>query len=95
MPATDDDTLYIGVHFCPYLSICIIGKVKTVYQIWTLKHQRRKGIAHHLVNIARDKLMYGMRIDKPQIAFSSPTGEGIKFAKNYMGEKHNVLVYDC
>jgi len=66
-----------------------------IYQIWTLKSSRRKGIANKLVDTARKKLLYGMQVDKSKVAFSSPTGEGITFAKSYIDDKNEVLVYDC
>ena len=66
-----------------------------IYLIWTLKSNRRKGIANKLVDAARERFVYGMRVEKEKIAFSSPTEHGMQFAKKYIGIEKKVLVYDC
>ena len=66
-----------------------------VYQVWTHASSRRTGVAKRLLDAAREKIIYGMMVTRTQIAFSSPTGEGMKFAKEYIGKDNQVLVYDC
>lgn len=66
-----------------------------VFQIWTHSSGRRKGIAKKLVDIARDKMIFGMYVEKQNVAFSSPTADGMNFAESYLGEDSHLLVYDC
>ena len=65
-----------------------------IYQIWTHCNHRRKGIGGSLVDAVRSSIVFGTRVQLPQIAFSSPTADGIRFATEYCGTT-NVLVYDC
>jgi len=65
-----------------------------VHQIWCHRLHRRKGIARTLVNMARDKLVYGMTVPFDLVAFSSPTENGAAFARRYL-ETERPLVYDC
>ena len=64
-----------------------------IHQIWVHSSHRKKGIASKLVNAARDHLIFGMIIPVELIAFSSPTDEGLQFAKRYVGLER-PLVYD-
>jgi len=64
-----------------------------IHQIWVHSSHRNKGIASKLVTAARDHLIFGMMIPLELIAFSSPTMEGLKFAKSYLGVE-GPLVYD-
>jgi len=65
-----------------------------VHQIWCHRLHRRKGIARTLVDMARDKLVYGMTVPFDLVAFSSPTVDGAAFARRY-SETERPLVYDC
>jgi N-acetyltransferase len=64
-----------------------------IHQIWVHSSHRNKGIASKLVTAARDHLIFGMMIPLELIAFSSPTMEGLRFAKSYVGVER-PLVYD-
>jgi len=64
-----------------------------IHQIWVHSSHRKKGIASKLVTAARDHLIFGMVIPLELIAFSSPTMEGLRFAKSYVGVER-PLVYD-
>lgn len=50
------------------------------------------GIATQLVDAARGSAVFGMVVSKSQLAFSSPTEAGWKFAKHYCGQ--DPLVYE-
>ncbi len=64
-----------------------------VHQIWVHKSHRHHGIASRLVTAARDHLIFGMCVPLELVAFSSPTDEGLRFAKTYVGSDR-PLVYD-
>ena len=64
-----------------------------IHQIWVHSSHRKKGIASKLVTAARDHLIFGMMIPLELIAFSSPTMEGLRFAKSYL-DMERPLVYD-
>jgi hypothetical protein len=65
-----------------------------VYQIWCHKSYRRLGVSKALLNLAREKLIYGMVIPRDMVAFSSPTTDGFYLACNYMDTEY-PLIYDC
>lgn len=64
-----------------------------VHQIWVHKSHRHRGIASRLVTAARDHLIFGMYVPLEFVAFSSPTYEGLMFAKTYVGSDR-PLIYD-
>lgn len=65
-----------------------------IHQMWVHAKKRNQGIATLLVNTMRDCLVYGMVIPRREIAFSSPSVAGTKFAQHYQGHSC-ALVYDC
>jgi len=64
-----------------------------VHQIWVHKSHRQRGIASKLVTAARDHLIFGMMVPLELVAFSSPTDEGLVFAKGYTAS-NTPLIYD-
>ena len=64
-----------------------------VHQIWVHKSHRHRGIASKLVTAARDHLIFGMMVPLELVAFRSPTDEGLRFAKSYVGSDR-PLIYD-
>lgn len=64
-----------------------------VHQIWVHKGHRHRGIASKLVTAARDNLIFGMVVPLELVAFSSPTEDGLRFAKGYVGSD-TPLIYD-
>jgi hypothetical protein len=52
--------------------------------LWTHHSVRHRGIATILVNAARDHAVFGMRVEKTMVAFSSPTQAGYDFARDYL-----------
>ncbi|KAL7489023.1 hypothetical protein ACHAW6_014618, partial [Cyclotella cf. meneghiniana] len=66
-----------------------------IHQIWVHNLHRHKGIATKLVECARCNFVFGMIIPREKVAFSSPTEDGVRFARGYMGgEEERILVYD-
>ena len=65
-----------------------------VHQIWCHGAHRKKGVAKKLLDTARSKVVYGSTIEIEEVAFSSPTGDGLAFAKKYTGIIE-PLIYDC
>lgn len=63
-----------------------------IHQIWCHSKHRKSKIATQLVDTARSKLIFGMTIPVDEIAFSSPTLAGIKFARSYT-QTNTPLVY--
>ena len=64
-----------------------------IHQIWVHNSHRSRGIASKLVTAARDHFIFGMMIPLELVAFSSPTEEGLRFAKRYL-DSERPLVYD-
>lgn len=54
-----------------------------IYQIWVHSNYRNRGIARSLVDAARTHLYFGLIVPVDQLAFSSPTESGVKFARRY------------
>ncbi|KAF4315498.1 hypothetical protein G195_010887 [Phytophthora kernoviae 00238/432] len=63
-----------------------------ICQIWVHPPFRRKSIATRMVDIVREKSIYGMHVDKNLVAFAQPTRNGLQFAQKYMGP-FEVLMY--
>ena len=57
----------------------------SVDRIWVKNDQRHGGIGTKLIDLARDHFVPGFVLSKKNIAFSSPTSAGIKFAQKYTG----------
>ena len=66
-----------------------------IHLMWVHAAHRHQGIASRLVDVAREKSVFGYTSIAPdRVAFSSPTQAGLAFAQSYM-KKHQapVLVY--
>ncbi len=70
-----------------------IPAVVGVSRIWTSKSFRRKGIANNLLECVMSHFIYGMEIDKDELAFSQPTESGGQLARAWYGEDSGWLVY--
>ncbi|KAF9996426.1 N-acetyltransferase esco2 [Entomortierella chlamydospora] len=69
---------------CP--AICGINR------IWVSAHYRRQGIASRLLDAVRDRFIYACKLQKTDLAFSQPTGDGKALARQYLGTD-KFLVY--
>ena len=63
-----------------------------VHQVWVHASERRRGVASAIIDVVRAKLIFGTVVPVEEVAFSSPTGDGLTLGKRYVGE--GVLVYD-
>lgn len=92
--APDDDTITSAFQPIPRPSAIDFGKLEkdhrskvpvlvSIDRIWVVKQWRRKGVATKLVDFIRKDFIYSMTIPKLDVAFSSPTDQGRKFAANY------------
>jgi len=63
-----------------------------VHQIWCHRSFRRQGISTLLLDVAREKLIFGMVVPRELIAISSPTIDGFRLACNYTDTQY-PLVY--
>ncbi|TMW65208.1 hypothetical protein Poli38472_009375 [Pythium oligandrum] len=70
-----------------------VPAVLGIAQIWVHPEYRRHKVASRMLDVVRDKYIYGIRITKSQMAFSQPTNNGRALAKAYLAP-HPVLVYD-
>eukprot|EP00668_Euglena_longa_P029233 GGOE01036577.1.p1 GENE.GGOE01036577.1~~GGOE01036577.1.p1 ORF type:complete len:354 (+),score=35.11 GGOE01036577.1:109-1170(+) len=68
---------------------CICG----INRIWVNSCARRRGIATTLVEVARERLVYGYAIPQSQVAFSQPTRDGKLFAHSYTGTTQLMVYY--
>lgn len=63
-----------------------------VTRIWVHHANRKEGIGTALMNVLRSNFIYGYILDSTDIALSSPTEQGRKFAAKYF-QKENFLIY--
>jgi N-acetyltransferase len=71
-----------------------VPAVVGVSRIWTSKSFRRKGIANNLLECVMSQFIYGMEIEKDELAFSQPTESGGQLARAWYGEDSGWLVYN-
>jgi N-acetyltransferase len=71
-----------------------VPAVVGVSRIWVSKHSRRKGVANNLLDCVLNQFIYGMEIDKDELAFSQPTESGGHLARAWYGAESGWLVYD-
>jgi len=64
-----------------------------VSRIWTSKTFRKKGIANNLLDCVTTQFVYGLDIEKEEIAFSQPTDMGAALAKAWFGAETGWCVY--
>ncbi|KAF9951431.1 N-acetyltransferase esco2 [Mortierella alpina] len=75
--------------FCstvPQPAICGINR------IWVSRHCRRQKIASRMLDAVRNRFIYACKLDRKDLAFSQPTGDGKALAKQYLGTER-FLVY--
>jgi N-acetyltransferase len=58
-----------------------------VSRIWTSRTFRRKGIAKNLLECVMNQFIYGMEIERTDVAFSQPTEMGTALAKSWFGNR--------
>jgi N-acetyltransferase len=63
-----------------------------ICQLWVHPSFRRKSVATRMVDVVREKSIYGMHVAKNLVAFAQPTRNGLQFAQKYM-EPCDVLIY--
>ncbi|PUU81586.1 ESCO1/2 acetyl-transferase-domain-containing protein [Tuber borchii] len=66
-----------------------------ISRVWVCADRRRRGIATRLLDCAREHFIYGMKIEKDDVAFSQPTESGGAFARGWFGadKTHHWAVY--
>lgn len=67
-----------------------------IHLMWVHAQRRGQGIATKLVNVARERSLFGYTSIAPhRVAFSSPTQAGLGFARGYMGRyQAPILIYE-
>ena len=87
--AKQEDETESSAIFCstvPQPAICGINR------IWVSRHYRRQRIASRMLDAVRNRFIYACKLDKKDLAFSQPTGDGKALAKQYLGTER-FLVY--
>ncbi|CAO3572738.1 unnamed protein product [Mortierella alpina] len=87
--AKEEDEVESSAIFCstvPQPAICGINR------IWVSRHYRRQRIASRMLDAVRNRFIYACKLDKKDLAFSQPTGDGKALAKQYLGTER-FLVY--
>lgn len=64
-----------------------------ISRIWTSNQCRKQGVASRLLDTARSNFLYGMTVEKEQIAFSQPTESGGNLARKWFGRCAGWHVY--
>ncbi|KAJ4365644.1 hypothetical protein N0V83_008264 [Neocucurbitaria cava] len=64
-----------------------------ISRIWTSSQHRKQGIATKLLESARIGFLYGLKIEKEQVAFSQPTESGGNLARRWFGSQAGWHVY--
>ncbi|KAF9304911.1 N-acetyltransferase esco2 [Mortierella antarctica] len=75
--------------FCstvPQPAICGINR------IWVSTLYRRHKVASRLLDAVRDRFIYACKLERKDLAFSQPTGDGKALARQYLGT-NKFLVY--
>jgi ESCO1/2 acetyl-transferase len=83
---TNDRMMMTSLRRSLYAQRAMLG----VYLLWVHDKFRRTGIANQLIDVARDRMVYGFHVPIDQIAFSSPTQAGLSFALKYCKTIQNV-----
>lgn len=65
----------------------INGPICGVRRLWVSKTHRRHGIATRLLNCVLSNVVFGRCLQRSQVAFSDPTGNGADFAVSFVGEE--------
>ncbi|KAF9967574.1 N-acetyltransferase esco2 [Mortierella alpina] len=84
--AEEDESSAIFCSTVPQPAICGINR------IWVSRHYRRQRIASRMLDAVRNRFNYACKLDKKDLAFSQPTGDGKALAKQYLGTER-FLVY--
>ncbi|KAG6611727.1 putative N-acetyltransferase [Phytophthora cinnamomi] len=87
-----DEEGSVGVEGAVTASAASQPAVVGICQFWVHPSMRRKSIATRMVDVVREKSIYGMRVAKSLIAFAQPTRNGLLFAQKYMAPSE-VLIY--
>ncbi|KAF9566628.1 N-acetyltransferase esco2 [Mortierella alpina] len=82
----EDESSAIFCSVVPQPAICGINR------IWVSRHYRRQKIASRMLDAVRSRFIYACKLDKKDLAFSQPTGDGKALAKQYLGTE-TFLVY--
>lgn len=64
-----------------------------ISRIWTSNQRRKQGVASRLLDTARSSFLYGLTVQKEQIAFSQPTESGGNLARKWFGRHAGWHVY--
>jgi len=64
-----------------------------VSRIWTSRTFRKKGIANNLLDCVVTQFIYGLDIEKEEVAFSQPTDMGAALARSWFGNETGWCVY--
>ncbi|KAL5116808.1 hypothetical protein ACEQ8H_005289 [Pleosporales sp. CAS-2024a] len=64
-----------------------------ISRIWTSNQHRKQGIATRLLDSARSNFLYGLTVEKDQVAFSQPTESGGNLARKWFQQDHGWRVY--
>jgi len=64
-----------------------------ISRIWTSNQHRKQGIATRLLDCARSNFLYGLTVEKEQVAFSQPTESGGNLARKWFGCEDGWHVY--
>lgn len=75
----DSGTAAVGLERSKQSRKAVLG----IYQMWVHSHYRCRGIASALVGAARAHMVFGYTVPTFQLAFSSPTESGVRFAMQY------------
>lgn len=85
--------LYVDNRFA--LSETPRSAILGISRVWVCADRRRRGIATRLLDCARENFVYGMKIEKDDVAFSQPTESGGALARGWFGadKAHHWAVY--
>ncbi|KAL6709449.1 hypothetical protein ACN47E_001384 [Coniothyrium glycines] len=64
-----------------------------ISRVWTSSEHRKAGIATRLLESARSDFLYGLMVEKEQIAFSQPTESGQNLARKWFRQESGWHVY--
>ncbi|CAG8595667.1 10092_t:CDS:2 [Ambispora leptoticha] len=97
IPNENEASSKVGARDAGSAIFCSTKKIPAVCgisRIWVSKNYRRKRIATKLLDLVRNKFIYGCNLKHGSIAFSQPTVDGKALATHYTGTNEFLIYTD-
>ncbi|CAK9302399.1 unnamed protein product [Gordionus sp. m RMFG-2023] len=92
LPSDENYDKYINKKFMLECNSKIVDTNCGINQLWVHQKFQRKKLASRLIDCVLLNFYYGSTLTKKDIAFSTPTIDGLRFIKSYL-QTDNILIY--